>query len=872
MAVENWQVVKEIFNSALDFPADQRCQYLDQACGADSDLRHEVDSLLRSHDHAGDILETPAFELSDISDATSLDPYIGEFIGAYRVIQKIGEGGMGTVYRALRVDDQYVKQVAIKIVRIGVSSEHYVQQLKNERQIMASLEHPNIARLLDGGATPDGRPYIVMEYIEGCRIDEYCDRHHLKTADRLRMFLNVCSAVQYAHQHLVIHRDLKPGNILVTDEHCPKLLDFGIAKLLDPELFLQSGEATQTVLKPMTPEYASPEQVRGDTVTTATDVYSLGVLLYRLLTGHSPYRVQGGLVQTLRAITETDPEKPSSIIATVEQDTGHEGNTITLTPEAVSSTRDGEPELLRRRLSGDLDNIVLKALQKDPQQRYASVEQFALDIERHLQGMPVLARKDTLAYRTSKFLHRNRAAASAAVALFLTLVAGILMTAWQARRATQQQHIAEKRFDDVRSLATSLVFEVHDSIADLPGATPARKLLVSRALQYLDGLSKEASGDFSLQRDLAAAYQKVGDVQGNPDVSNLGDIHGALTSFGKELNILRALVKSDPGNLEVKRLLSDVYYRIGECQDAIGDFEGALQSSRTGLGLDQALADSNDPRDQDNLAGDYNNLGEKLLRTADLPGALENFRRAMSIHQSIVPNNPRRALMVKMHSGSDYDGAARALLASGDAAQALKMEAQAFAVLKQLSDKDPDNATLRFAVGQSYQSYGMILNQQKHPAEALSKYKQAIMIFEQVLKADPNNEIIRRYLAMADRDAGVLLAQSGSYAEGKQHLDRSVASFQELTRAEPDNTLVVSGLADTYSALAQIEQQQADRQSAALQQSCAHVLQSKEMWASLQKHNLLAPIDRDKARLVEANATRCTPSSSPNLISDNHPD
>ena len=313
---------------------------------------------------------------------------------------------MGVVYLAVRADDHYQKRVAIKLVQHGLYTGAILHRFRTERQILASLDHPNIARLLDGGTTTDGRPYLVMEYVEGLPIDVYCDRHKLSISERLRLFRTVCAAVHYAHQNLVIHRDLKPSNILVSTDGVPKLLDFGIAKLLNPELSAPSLVFTESGLQLLTPEYASPEQVRGEPLTTASDVYALGVLLYELLTGHQPYRLTSRRRQDLeRVICEVDPLKPSTAISRSDADTETDG-TGQRTPATVSQTREGQPEKLRRRLTGDLDNIVLMALRKEPQRRYGSAEHLAEDLRRHLEGLPVMARPQTFGYRSAKFIRR----------------------------------------------------------------------------------------------------------------------------------------------------------------------------------------------------------------------------------------------------------------------------------------------------------------------------------------------------------------------------------------------------------------------------------------------------------------------------------
>jgi serine/threonine protein kinase/tetratricopeptide (TPR) repeat protein len=430
---EKWDQVKELFALALERDPEERSGFLRQACAGDDSLRTEVESLLSSFDGAATFLEDcPAADLVSAQSRV----LAGKRIGAYRIIREIGQGGMAVVYLGDRDDQNYRKQVAIKMVKPGIDTEQVLHRFRNERQTLATLDHSNIVKLLDGGSSEDGSPYLVMEYVEGLPIDKYCDLHKLSIDDRLRLFREVCSAVQYAHEKLVIHRDLKPGNILIAEGGVPRLLDFGIAKLLNPECF-QTPLVTRTDWRPMTPEYASPEQIRGHAVTTTTDVYSLGVLLFELLTGHRPYRSAGqSLLEMERLVCETEPEKPSAVINRTEERVSDVGDTRTvITPESVSTQRGLQPAELQRRLRGDLDTIVMKALRKEPERRYGSVDEFSQDIERYLRGMPVRARKSTIAYRSGKFLHRHRESLAAALVV-LSIVAGI--AAWEVHRVSRQ--------------------------------------------------------------------------------------------------------------------------------------------------------------------------------------------------------------------------------------------------------------------------------------------------------------------------------------------------------------------------------------------------------------------------------------------------
>ena len=433
MASIPWVQVRDVVDAVLDLPPEARSSYLDQACPGPA-LRPYVESLIHSYEQAGNFLDEPAAIHDAYAPAQQeAGSWKGRRLGSYRIIEQVGEGGMGEVYRAVRADDQYQKQVAIKLVRVGFDSRFTLARLKAERQILANLDHPNITRLLDGGATEDGQPYLVMEYVHGLPLDEYCDRYKLTVTERLQLFRTVCAAVQYAHQKLVIHRDIKPGNILVTEDGIPKLLDFGIAKVFGPETSGAAAVRTLTMVRLLTPEYASPEQLRGGMISTASDVYSLGVVLYELLTGHLPYRPPNrSLEEIARTMTETEPEKPSSAIRWVEEITDSAGKPLKLMPEAVSNTREGSPEKLRRRLAGDLDTIALMALRKEPQRRYPSVEELSEDIRRHLHHMPVRARKDTIIYRTGRFVRRNAPAAIATALLVLVLMAGSGTAIWQA--------------------------------------------------------------------------------------------------------------------------------------------------------------------------------------------------------------------------------------------------------------------------------------------------------------------------------------------------------------------------------------------------------------------------------------------------------
>jgi serine/threonine protein kinase len=459
--------VEELVEAALEKEPNAWPSFLDEACLDDPNLRAEVASLLGYQEKATSFIEAPAYQAHAefFADDTG-ELKEGEYLGEYKILSLLGEGGMGEVY--LAEDETLGRKVAVKLVKLGLNRANLIRHFRQEERILAGLNDPHIARLYGGAVSANGVPYFVMEYVEGERVDDYCKNHQLSIPQRIQLFRKVCAAVSYAHQRLVIHRDLKPANIRVTTEGEPKLLDFGIAKVLDDQT-TQAFEQTITLAGVMTPDYASPEQILGEPMTTASDTYSLGVILYELLTGGKPYKITSRTPAELsRAITEQEPPRPSAVVA-----------------NTAKGSRD-HPKLPR----GDLDNIVLMAMRKEAPRRYSSVAQLSDDLRRYLEGMPVVAHKDSLSYRGAKFIHRHRMGALAALLLLLAIGGGVIATIWQARVAQKERAKAQDLFNDVRQLANSFMFEFHDSIQDLPGATVARALVVKRALEYIDRLSK----------------------------------------------------------------------------------------------------------------------------------------------------------------------------------------------------------------------------------------------------------------------------------------------------------------------------------------------------------------------------------------------
>jgi serine/threonine protein kinase len=566
MTREQYQRVKEIFHAASERQPETRAAFIVEACAGDDLMVREVESLLDFQSHSEKFIEKSAFEVgARLITADHDETFKGRRVGQYQLIRELGIGGMGAVYLAERADDQFRKQVAIKVVRGGLATEETRRRFRHERQILAGIDHSNIAKLLDGGTTEEGLPYLVMDYVEGVSINAYCDAHKLSTTERLRLFREVCSAVHYAHQRLVIHRDIKPANILVTNDGTPKLLDFGIAKLLDPELS-ETAAHTRTEVRLMTPEYASPEQIRGEQITTATDVYSLGVLLYEMLTGHRPYRIRSrSPAEIARVICDQKPEKPSGSIADFRIRNAESTNN----PKSEFP----DPKLLR----GDLDNIVIKAIQKEPQRRYSSVEQFSEDIRRHLDGLPVIARADTFAYRSGKFIRRHRYGVSAAALVVLIFLAGVGGIVWQARvaaRERDQARIEKAKAERVNSFLQEM----------LSSADPLKKGSNVKAADLLADAARRAQLDLVNQPEMQAeVLRTIGNTY-----SGLGLISEGEPLLLQSLEIHRQ--RFGPDHRETAKTL----YDLAQLLRAKGDFDQAEAGFREALAIQRKLAPQGD--------------------------------------------------------------------------------------------------------------------------------------------------------------------------------------------------------------------------------------------------------------------------------------
>ena len=756
-----WERVEQLFQEASDLDAAARPAFLAAACRGDERLRHAVGDLLRASTEAAanPLWQEPAMHnearfLAASDDATTLD--------RYRLLERIGAGGMGVVYKAVRADDEFSKLVAVKIVRD--SDPDMVGRLRQERQILAGLEHPNIARLLDGGTTADGRPFLVMEFVEGLPIDRYVTERQPPLTDLLELFRKICSAVSYAHRNLIVHRDLKPANILVTAEGQPMLLDFGIAKLLDG-----SAQRTRTGAAAMTPEYASPEQVLGAPITTASDIYTLGVLLYELLSGARPYRNTSSPLELAQAIGTEHPQPLST----------HAG----------------------RRFDSDLENIVQMALRKEPERRYASAGQFSEDLRLYVAGYPVMARPATRGYRMAKFVGRNKAPVVALVLVLLALVGGMAATAWQAR-------IANQRFNDVRQLAHAVVFVYHDAIEPLPGSTPVRQMLVKDALVYLDKLSRD-SGDASLQRELVETYVKIGNVQGNSYYSNLGDMAGALVSARKAVKAGEPLVARDASGLN-QRALASAYAAEADILYSMNDLAGADGRYRKAVSLAEAavrkLPPDLDTRRQ--LAGTLRNWGDLAGAEGESnmgkpEEALARYRRSFDIANGLVKEYPRSLAAKKELYGSQM-ALADAETTAGHHAAAEEQTRGALAMIQEISAADPGNASDRVEVANMSTRLAQVLMDNAKPAEAVPLVLAAESIMEAQVKSDPANRMFRRSLAVTELHVVNALRKSGDPAGALAHAQKALALSQQLSAADAQNVEILSDVANCHLKLAQV--------------------------------------------------------------------
>ena len=790
---ERWQEAGTLFLAALDQPEEARAAWLASACADAPSLHAEVASLLAAFDEADDFLEdfTRGPVAALIEEASRPEPVAGRQVGPYRLVREIAHGGMGAVYLATRGDGQFEQEVALKLVRRGMSTEAVLHRFQQERQILAWLQHEGIARLFGGGVTEDGQPYFVMEFVEGRPITDYCDAQRLSVSERLRLFLAVGEAVRYAHQNLVVHRDLKPSNIFVTAEGHVKLLDFGIAKMLS-----EGDEAlslTQTGARMMTPEYAAPEQVRGLPVTTATDVYSLGVVLYELLTGHRPYRFdRPSLVEVERVVCEHEPERLSTAVGHVEEVPHRDGTTETITPQQVSEARATQPDRLRRRLRGDLDTIVQKALRKEPERRYSSTDAFLDDIQRHLEGFPIAAKRDAIGYRMRKFVGRHQVGVGAAALVLLTLLAGLAGTVWQARIAAQEARKAE----EVKTFLVSL-FEKSDPATSSGMDVTAREMLDEGASR----IKAELAGQPEVQAEMMSV---IGEIYVGLDVYDKAEplldqalalrrgIHGpshpdVAASLDAKASLLAALGK----RTEAERLYRDA---LALRRKLLGPSHPDVAETLTNLALllyrgsvysaDEAEAGSEVEvlyqealailrrhygEEHTAIANALNGLGLLYHEQGRYDEAEVRFREALDLQRKTLgPDH--------LDTATAMNNLALILYEKGDLARAESLYAQVLAFdLERLGENHLYTATVT-------NNLAMIARERGDYETAVARFRKVVEI-DRLLLGDEH-----RYVAVATNNLAAALREQGELGEAERLSQKALGLLKKLMGAEHRDT------------------------------------------------------------------------------------
>ncbi|HEX7640069.1 MAG TPA: protein kinase, partial [Burkholderiaceae bacterium] len=765
-----WQRVKDLLGQALDIPPAERGRFLEDACGGDAGLRAELESLLSSSRDDDERLHSlPSGWVADAVRSAGARPWIGRRLGAWRIVARIGAGGMGEVYRAERVDGGFAQEVAVKVMRDGFNPEGLAARFKAERQILASLDHPNLAKVLDGGITDDGVPYFVMELVDGEPIDAYVARRGLSIDERVRLFRSVCQVVHYAHQKRVVHRDLKADNILVRHDGVVKLVDFGIAKRIDPAA-AEPPTRTATAQRAMTLVYSSPEQVRGGEITPASDIYSLGVVLYRLLTNASPYppAATDSPYELTRAICDTEPAPPSAAATT-------------------------GPESVRRRLRGDLDAVVMMALRKDPARRYASAEAMSEDLFRHLEGLPVQARRGAWSYRAGRFLLRNRALVGAVMAANLALVAGIAVAGYEAWQANQQRVRAERDFARLQQLAGVFVFDIHDAIQNLPGSTAARRLVVQTALKYLQDLSDESAGDSPgnrrLRTEVAAGYRKVGDILGRPYVANLGDPTGARENYERARRQLEPLAAAaplaSPDGRAARRELALTLQHEGALLDSLGRYKEAEATISSSLPLFRQLADAPGATQADRLAlaTTYVKLSAVQFDGTHLPDYLRSSDESLALLQALLAKTPDDPdALLQQSVARDLRGQYLSQRDDGPAGRQATVAAfrQSVQSLQRLHALAPDRADVVRKLAGSLSNVGSATAYAGDLKGATVDLRQAIALLAGLVARDPLDMDARGTEALVTTNLGDLLREIGDYDDAIRNGNDAIAMFARM--------------------------------------------------------------------------------------------
>jgi eukaryotic-like serine/threonine-protein kinase len=764
--------LETIFADAADRDAGARQTLLASRCDGRPRLKAEIEALLASHDGLGDFLDAPDeaghHEGESEGDAGGEKPGglgIGSLVGPYRLIEQIGEGGMGNVYLAERADGLFTHRVAIKVTRASVRDRDTARRFRAERQILASLQHPNIVTLLDGGATPVGEAYLVMEHVAGVPITRHCRTFALSLEQRLQLIRQVAGAVQFAHQHGIVHRDLKPGNILVTADGVAKVLDFGVAKLLESSTAVDST-MTRAFPGPLTPNYASPEQLRGLPVTTASDVYALGVLTYEVVTGVRPYDTSGKtLDQVLEMVIETEPSRPSA---------------------AGEAASPGDaPAYSPARLKGDLDAVVLKAMSKEADRRYGSAGELADDLERFLTGKPVVAREPSMGYMLRRLAGRHKVAVTMATAAVLAILAALGVAVWQRQLAVRAQARAEQRFAETRQLANTLIFKIHDAVAPLAGSTPVRQTIVKEALAYLERLEAESGGDESLQLELSRAYRQIGFIQGNPGSANLGNRSEALRQFEKARRLALPLALragATPGALST---LASVDMVMVPLVRTTGGVEAAAVLGREAVAQAETVVRLGGGTEARAL------LGRALFALAQVyhpaPESVPHWQRAKDHYEHDLAARPdseqhqRNVALVCKYLGGVYESA-------GDAPAALPLQRRALELDERRHTADPASRLTQFDLATSLSTVGTLTEREGKIDEAADLYSRSLELRRRLSDSDPEDVLNRARTGYMQMRLALLEVSRRRPARARELAQAAIALQETVVQATKEKS------------------------------------------------------------------------------------
>jgi serine/threonine protein kinase len=738
----------------------------------DPEIPH-VDNEAETADSASSILQ-PADELLARTPTK---------IGHYHIKRVISVGGMGVVYEAIQ--DHPRRTVALKIVKQGVASRSALRRFAYETQILARLRHPGIAQVYEADMHDDGTggtPYFAMEYIAGAKdIVEYAQAKELGTRGRLELFIKVCEAVHHGHQKGIIHRDLKPANILVDSSGQPKIIDFGVARATDSDLAMPTlqtdvGQLVGTV------QYMSPEQIDADPhdIDTRSDVYALGMVLYQLVSGKLPYDVGGAAIyEATRIVRETQPVRLSTV---------------------------------DRALRGDVETIALHALAKDRDRRYQSAVELAHDIDRYLNHRPIQARPPSLTYAFKTFVRRNNLLAGAVAAIFASLVFGILGTSWQAHVANEQRQAAESMFNQVRRLATTFMFEFHDEIAPLEGSIPARELLVTTALEYLDSLARKAGDRPELMREVASAYERVGDIRGGLRFENVGDSTGALQNYRTAAALQEKLLAASPEDHKLLMETSRNFIKIGDIQERTGDTAGAIIPYRRALEIREHLAEA-DPGYRQALPIALNEVGAALVRTGKLNEARAYYDRALALGKQLAAEKPDDARFQRDLSVASLR-VGEVLSLTGDYDLAAASCDEAVTIRAALLEKKPDSGQARRDLAVAHYFLGRARLKLEQPDQALESLSFFLTVTGQRAEANPKSMRAVRDLAAAHEAVGMARAMAGDYTRARESYERFRSLIVPLSDADPDNTHLRELVANSHERRAELAAAMDDTASA----------------------------------------------------------